>query len=482
MDITEKTQEDLSIEESQRKDEDRRIKSTIDIAAGYVAAESARVSMQKAAQKFAKPDKYTGNRNLYDSGAAKRNAKMELFKNGAEVFDPYTGDRLVLTKKEAKLLYGEEWTKHLAETDHIKPLEKIYEETKNNPWLSTENVKSIGNDSKNTKVVSRKNNNAKRSMTNKEFVDAREYRAKTGNDFTKEQEKRILKDGRQAEIYTRSSEAGMTVKNMVQTGCEAGLDGAKNAGITALTMSGIMNTVAVFRGEKDAEEAISDTIETGGKAAVTAFVMDDGLVTISHSLSAFSSKLSQLLAKTNVPGKVMTAIMTFGDTLKQYGNGEISTQQCLIELGEKGLGLATVGYSAMVGQALIPIPIVGSAVGALLGSLMTSGLYHGLINALQADDLEHQERLRIIAECREAAEQARAFRAELESYLENYFKEYRDCFDEALSEMNFAFQIGDSEGVIAGANQITRKLGGQIHYETIDQFKNFLNDNSIDVL
>ena len=122
-----------TIMESQKKEEERRDKSAVDIAAGYAAAESARISTQKAAQKFAKPDKYTGNRNLYDSGAAKRNAKMELFKDGAEVFDPYTGDRLVLTKKEAKLLYGEDWTKHLAETDHIKPLEKIFEETKKIP-------------------------------------------------------------------------------------------------------------------------------------------------------------------------------------------------------------------------------------------------------------------------------------------------------------------------------------------------------------
>ena len=113
---------------------------------------------------------------------------------------------------------------------------------------------------------------------------------------------------------------------------------------------------------------------------------------------------------------------------------------------------------------------------------MTSGLYHNLINSLQTKELEHQERLRIIEECKEAAEQAKAFRMELEAYLDDYFREYRDCFDEALSVMDFAFQTGDADGVIAGANHITRKLGGQVHYETVDQFSDFLENGLTDIL
>ena len=88
----------------------------------------------------------------------------------------------------------------------------------------------------------------------------------------------------------------------------------------------------------------------------------------------------------------------------------------------------------------------------------------------------------IIAEYTRAANEARAYRAELEAYLEEYFRDYQDCFDEALSEIRFAFQIGDADGVIAGANQITRKLGGRVYFDTVDQFKNFLNDDSIDEL
>lgn len=481
MDIDKKIQRELSanIEAQKKREEEKDRKDSINIVTGYAATESARISTQKAVQKYAKPDTYTGNRHLYDSSSAKINAKKPL-KNRVDVSDPYTGERLVLTKKEAKQVYGEEWTKHLAEADHIKPLEKIFEETKNNPWLSTEDVKSIANSEENIRLLSREDNNFKRSKTNKELVKAKEAREAKGLIYTKEGEKKALQDGMRAEVFTRGSEIIKTGKNILVDGHKAGIEGAKSAGTSAVAMSGILNTVAVLKGEKGAVEAVADTIEDGGKAIATGYVMSDGLMVVSNSLSGSSSKFLQALSKSNVPGKIITAVTTVGDTLKRYGDGEISTQQCIIELGDKTLNLATAGYSMLVGQALIPIPIIGSAIGALVGSALTSDLYHSLVDALQTKELEHQERLRIIAECQEAAAQARAFRAELESYLESYFKEYRDCFDDALSQMSFAFQIGDSDGVIAGANQITRKLGGQVHYETVSQFKNFLNDCSID--
>ena len=79
-----------------------------------------------------------------------------------------------------------------------------------------------------------------------------------------------------------------------------------------------------------------------------------------------------------------------------------------------------------------------------------------------------------------AAEQTKAFREELESYLKSYFEEYRECFDAAISSMRFAYAAGDADGMIIGANEITRKLGGQVQYETVEEFKNFLDNDSND--
>ncbi len=131
---------------------------SVQLGAGFIATDSARASTQAAAQKFAKPAKY--DRSVLDDGAAKKAVKIDAFKLGVEVRDPYTGDILTLTKQEAKMLYGENWTKHLAEADHKIALEKRYQQTKDNPWLTNDDIKASSNSTDNLEVVSRKFNNA----------------------------------------------------------------------------------------------------------------------------------------------------------------------------------------------------------------------------------------------------------------------------------------------------------------------------------
>lgn len=443
------------------------------IVAGIAATEAAVVSTRQAAVEYAQPNTYTGNRALYDSASAKRQAKEAAFSSGKDVIDPYTGKKLVKTVKEAKSLYGDDWQSHLAESDHIRPLEKIFDENKNNPWLKSDNIKKAANSDYNVKPVSRLYNNQKRSHSNKEMVENEAYYKSKGLELTPEGKKAALKDDKTAGRAINGQLAKDTVENIVNTGHKAGTSGAVNAGKMTLTMSGIMNIVDVVKGEKDVGEAIGDIVVDTGKAAATGYVMSSGLTVVSHTLSK-SSSFIQALTQSNIPGTVITAVAATGDTLKRYASGEITTQECLLELGDKGLSTITTGYSMAVGQALIPIPVVGAAVGALVGSVMTSKYYGELMNTLKIKELEHQERLRIIAECERATAQARAFREELESYLEAYFKDYQDCFDDALSEIQYGYQTGDAESMVSGANRITQKLGGQVRYKTMGEFKSFL--------
>ena len=149
--------------------------TTKNIAAGYAATGTAQVMTQKAASTFAKPSTYTGNRNLFDSGVAKANAKRELFSSGNIVKDPYTGDTLVLTQREAKSLYGPNWARHVVEIDHIVPIKKIFEKFKNNPWVTTDNIKDSTNSPDNLQGTSRQVNNAKRDRSNEEFIRDKKY-------------------------------------------------------------------------------------------------------------------------------------------------------------------------------------------------------------------------------------------------------------------------------------------------------------------
>ena len=45
----------------------------------------------------------------------------------------------------------------------------------------------------------------------------------------------------------------------------------------------------------------------------------------------------------------------------------------------------------------------------------------------------------------------------------------------------FSFAVGDADGVIRGANQITRKVGGTVKYESVEEFKTFIDDEEEDL-
>lgn len=454
------------------------------LGGGLVATDTSDIAKKEAAITFAKPETYTGNRNLYDSGSAKRNVKLKSFenaqKNNTKVLDPYTNEELKLRKIEAKSEFGQNWTDHLAEGDHITPIEKIYDDNHNNPWIKNDDIRDIANSDDNLQTVSRKFNNAKRSRTNEEFVTDEEYLRQTGVKLSDEGKAKAIETGRKSQQIINKEMKTTAFKNAVKTGHIAGMDGLKKSAITAATISSAMNIVAVIKGEKRPEDALADTAVDTTKAAATGYVMTGGLTTISHTLSNSSSKFIQGLAKSNVPGYIITAVIMTGNTISRYAKGEISTQDCIIELGEKGLNLATAGYSMAIGQTLIPIPIVGGAVGVLVGTLLTSSLYNSVITNLKNEKLAHDERMYLIQQSEQLRDCERQYRMELKKYLEEYFKDFEDCFDEALSEIESCFTTGDANGVIRGTNKITGKLNGTIQYDSVESFRAFLNSDCVD--
>lgn len=480
-----------STEVTPTRDEDDDSKS--DIGVGIALDSSIKKSADQANIKYRKPAYNQETRKqFYDDDSAHKRAIDDAFANGKTVRDPYTGAELVKKQRDAKIRYGKDWQNHAAEGDHIDPINQVVKRNKKNPFLTTDDIREIGNSDDNFQVLSRKLNQGSKNIgkggsTQQEWaddatrMDGLSENIESGDSISKVS-KNIKDTGKTAEKRNNSRAFKKSVSNAAETAHEAGKVGAQNAGVTALTMSGIMNVVSVIKGEKSGEDAIVDTVKDGGKAAIAGYAMGGGMTVVSQTLSYSSSEFVQALAKNNVPGKIITAVIITGDTLKKWGEGEITTQECLIQLGDKGLNMATMGYSMAVGQALIPIPIVGGAVGALVGSMLTSNLYNDLINNLKTKQLEHNERMRIIAECNAAAEQSRAFREELESYLDSYFQEYKTCFDTALSSMKLAYEIGDVDGVIAGANSITRKLGGKVKFETVNEFKSFLDSDEDDIL
>lgn len=442
------------------------------IVTGLSATEAARVSAKDAAKKFAKPQEYTGSRTLYDSGSAKHQAKMSLFRDGAEVRDPYTGDILTLTKAEAKARFGADWQKHLAESDHVHPLERIHSEHKSDAFVTNENIRDAANSPDNMQVTSRQLNNAKRSRTNEEFMRDSEYRKRKGITLSEEAESRAVRRGSEAASSVDSKLFADSVRNVASTFHNAGLAGAKCAGLSALTAAGIMNAVAVLKGDKDPVDAVADTLKTGGVGALTGYVTSGGLTVLSHKLSYASNELVKRIASSNLPGQIITAVMTVGGTLKRYASGEIDTGEFILELGEKGAGFAAGSYGFAV----------GGIIGSMVGYALSGAFYGSLVENLNAAKFAREERIRVERECAEAVKAIREFRAKLEALISQYFTSHITTFHAAFDAMKDSLSLGDIDGFISGANMITEKLGRRVQFRNMREFDALMDSDEAFVL
>ncbi len=382
------------------------------------------------------------------------------------------GEILHLDHSAAKRKYGSDnYQKHAAEADHIDPLKNIHKRHASNPFLTDQDIKEVANRQSNFQELSRWENGPSNKGAKSEFQRGVE---------TKDL-KRAVK-GLKTQAETDIALTGRAVKNAGRVAHNAGKEVGMQAGTMAIATAGLSNIVAVIKGEKDPAEALADTAKAGGASTAIGYLTGSGLETVTQILTNSSSKFLQSLASANVPAKVITAVTLIGGTMKDYITGKITTSECITKLGETGFNVAVTGQTMLVGQALIPIPVVGAAVGALVGSFLSGQLCGTVSEALQRKDLEHQERMRLQAEYKKAVAQSRAFRQELETYLESYFRDCRACFDEALSEIHQAFQSGDSEGVVRGANMVTQRLGGTVQFGDRKEFLAYALDSSTDIL
>ena len=146
-----------STEVALKHDEEDDSKSKIGV--GIALGSSIRSSAAQANVKYSRPDYNPQTRKqFYDNGSAHKKAIDDAFASGNTVRDPYSGTELLKKQRDAKMQYGEDWQSHAAEADHIDPLSQIAKRTKKNPFLTTDDVREIGNSDDNFQVLSRKLN------------------------------------------------------------------------------------------------------------------------------------------------------------------------------------------------------------------------------------------------------------------------------------------------------------------------------------
>ena len=108
---------------------------------------------------------------------------------------------------------------------------------------------------------------------------------------------------------------------------------------------------------------------------------------------------------------------------------------------------------------------------------MSSAYYNSLVSVLNDAKVAHEERLRIEAECAASIAAIKEYRLEMELVINNYLRENIKVFSVAFAEMELAYNTGDVDSFICGANSIIRQLGGEPIFETQEEFSKLMNSN-----
>lgn len=448
------------------------------VATGIVIGKEINQAIDSLGSKYAKPDKYTGNRKLYDSPQAKINAKSNAYRNGGMAKDPYTGKELFLKKRDAKAKYGNNWQEHLAEADHIEPVQKIHEKYKDAPWLTNDNIKELANSDENIKVISRKLNNAKRNRINEGFYGDSEYLKSKGIDIPRDKKQEAIKDSDKARKSISNDADRKQRLNIREDFHAAGKNGAYNAGAMTAAMSTVDNLVAVIKGERTPEEALKRIVLDTGTSAATGYIVGGSVSVIAHTLSNSSSTFIRALVNSNVPGKVVSAVMATGGTLLKYSKGEINTKECICELGKDGVNIGVTGASMTIGQALIPIPYIGAAVGAMVGVALAGGVCRSLSESVARMKMAQEEYERVKATTEQAIYRMNWEREAFEKITLQMFAERAVAINDGFEKIYKALNDDNTHDMEQGLTQIARSFGREVELYSVEEVDAIMRDKN----
>lgn len=261
-----------------------------------------------------------------------------------------------------------------------------------------------------------------------------------------------------------------TVKSVAGISHRAGVKTAETAALIGGSASLVRNIVGMCKGELDAGDAAKNVVKDTAESAAVGYGTGFIGTAMKGAMQNSASEYTRALAKTNVAGTITAAAVGASKTLTRYFKGEIDGTQCLQDLGEQGTGMISSSMFAVIGQSVIPIPVVGGLIGGMVGYALSSATYGVLVSSLKEAKLAREERIAIEKACREHIQMIREYRLQMNAVIETYLSDTMDVFHAAFTGIKSALAIGDVDLLIEGANGITEALGGKKPFETMDDF------------
>ena len=262
----------------------------------------------------------------------------------------------------------------------------------------------------------------------------------------------------------------------------AGVAGAAIGGSLQGVFSGLHQSVRLSRNETTATEAVVVTLKATASGAIRGGSVAAGSRVI--AITASEVGVGKVLGDMG-PGAMANAVFEAGLSTHRFLQGEISHDQYRDELGGAALRATTATYCGMAGQMLIPVPVVGAAVGAITGYVAAAVLVESGVLGVGVNNIVAvaEERRRVVErESAAAILQMRHCQQELDALEDDYRQGFRQTFAPLLEQIHAHQQAGRYDGSFSRLVRMGDALGRSLPWRTLEEFDAFMQDSSLELV
>lgn len=262
-----------------------------------------------------------------------------------------------------------------------------------------------------------------------------------------------------------------TSLDMLKTAHTVANEAAKMGMVISGSVALVSNVFAVAQGKKELQQALGDAATDTAKAGAVTYgttLVANQVLSVMHNSP---TKLLRTLGNTNVVPLVVSFCLSVQSSIRDFANGKMDGAALSEHMGEQAVGLyASVGMGVL-GQTLIPIPVVGALVGSLTGSLVAQGFYQAALDSRRTLAASKNELIATQKRCAEAREAFALEHAKLQHFMATEFAELKAASHELLGVLGNP----DPDTFAHALNSYAREmLGRELQFATLAEFEAFM--------
>ncbi|GAA7486055.1 hypothetical protein MMM109_01400 [Helicobacter pylori] len=173
-----------------------------------------------------------------------------------------------------------------------------------------------------------------------------------------------------------------TAKDVASLSHQAGMNAMQTGAFVGGVVSCVTNIYECIANGKDPNKAIKHTalatLKGGLKGGVISYFNAFSSSSLGGMMQSSANKIIKSLGNGLMPAMIVSALTTNATILGRYFSGKIDEVELLKQLVKANTTLISSGAMAVVGQALIPIPVVGALIGGFVGATLSETCFNAL--------------------------------------------------------------------------------------------------------